>query len=184
MLGAVVCSPFFPLVISRLIHLRPIKGGQCGHARESDALMLAAGATFHCGSESEHGSRLAYFSCPFPVLAGEGGSKVGGACEWPLPQIQLLEVSPSLLTESGFLLLSFFSFVSLKRTSAGLETPLSGEVLLNLSLKVAPCDQPEDGITMRFIKPHFPANKRSPSTSGCHLYQKLICIFKEQLIVV
>ena len=128
---------FFLFVISRLIHLRPIKGSQCGQARESDALRLAAGGTFHCGSESEHGSRLAYFSRPFPVLAGEGGSKVGRACEWPLPQIRLLEVSPSLLTE--WLPAALFSSVSLKRTSAGLEAPLSGEVLLNLFLNVAPC---------------------------------------------
>lgn len=101
MLGAVICSPFFLFVISCLIPLRQIKGRQCGQARESAALMLAAGATFPCGSASEHGSRLAHCPWPFLVLAGEGGSKAGGAFEQPLPQIWLVEVSPSLLTESG-----------------------------------------------------------------------------------
>lgn len=138
MLGAVICSPFFLFVISCLIHLRQIKGRQCGHARQSAALVLAAGATFPCGSASERGSRLAHCPCPFLVPAGEGGSKAGGAFEQPLPQIWVLEVSPSLLTERGCLLLSFSSSVSLNRTSAGLEAPLSGEVLLNLFLKVAP----------------------------------------------
>lgn len=62
---------------------------------------LLQGPRFPCGSAFEHGLRLAHCPWPFLVPAGEGGSKAGGAFEQPLPQIWLVEVSPSLLTESG-----------------------------------------------------------------------------------